>query len=467
MSVVKTIKCQLETITPVHIGTGNEIPSTDYLLFEQSAGGTLAYAFSEVTGPENLPERAFVVYKLREYIAENPQEGNKLIRKLCQDQSFILNDNRSYLTASDMSFWYYSADVSDFVIEQLQEENFKAVDEVIKLPSTEPGEFDSIYIPGTTIKGGLRTALAYFIAYKNLNLLAHGIGSSSGNPKRSDFEKVAFQSGNQNLGDDDKLADAQVDVLRCLEISDSDSTSATTETIAVNVVKTATFPNRGALYFKRWASFYEAIKSHQIFGFEVRVKSDLINHLGALKQLGWQGNTENITIGDIPKLINEFSLKTIQHELDYLNTVPQASSKASSVRTKYNNLKSWVTRELNNSNSKTCYLCIGRGAGRHKKTVELAIDKVTQKSDERHSHYGGKRDNGSLGCRAQGSGELGRGDVRTVVRRGEHINLAPVSRLFIMSDFEKAESPLGWVKLIFGAGFEAAAGEVIPVPKVQ
>ena len=306
--------------------------------------------------------------------------------------------------------------------------------------------------------------MGYLLSLNHMHLLVKGITSSSGQPRQSKFDRFAFQKGNQR--GESPLDDAQVDILRCLEIGDSDAKQGTTETMEIDVVQIGTFPSRRNFYFKKWRTFYETIKPSQVFNLKIRLKSAIINHSDARTTLGWTNATQDLQLANLPKIINQFALRTVEHELDYLETVPSARNLANAVHTKYLGLKRQVQSALKAENGTTCYLCIGRGGGRHKRTVELAIADPND-PNLRFNLYGGKRANGRLGDGGRGKGLLGYGDVRSVERGKIRARIAPVSRVFTISGPNVAKSPLGWVKLTFGEGFEAVKDEVIPIPNFQ
>ena len=212
------MKYVLTTLSPVHIGNGEQISNWSY---ELSNGKIKIYSFEKVVRAlKNNPQR---LMNLTATIERNPLTKN--LGEILQ--SYKVNINPEY--------------EAEFKGQIKRKNEYKYIWEFIK-------ENGKVYIPGTEIKGAIRTALFYKILkgkfneddkvksrfldeYKEcLNVRQFKDKNDKKRQIKKNFqsleqrwESIVFRAGFDKVFDKDfRFEDAKKDILKILLISDSD-----------------------------------------------------------------------------------------------------------------------------------------------------------------------------------------------------------------------------------------------------
>ncbi len=196
------MKVRIKTITPVHIGTGNELSSTDFY-------NNYRISFD----------------KLCDYIYE--KEGNKFLDYLNDE------NNLNTLTISKLisDFKLNSSEViKNCAIYRLNTPLTRNTREIFKTNNR-------LTIPGSSLKGAIRTALLYKVLKNNLGFVSRYLDETllriqRANPRdldrlmKSMDEKLVvevFHYGVKNSNGGIIYRDQQFDLLKLLFVSDSSS----------------------------------------------------------------------------------------------------------------------------------------------------------------------------------------------------------------------------------------------------
>lgn len=192
------------------------------------------------------------------------------------------------------------------------------------------------YIPGTEIKGALRTSLLYFLlsdeadGKENYNSLKerlsdfHSVYRSGASPKRKiqKLRSIAPETERELLrgGKDD----AKFDFFKLVQVSDS--TTLPNDALKIELTQSI----GTGRYTKTWV---ETIAPDQELAFELAVAEDLAaEHGWALKKLGLKELTEWL---DISRLLRACFLRSagiLQHEASYFSDVPSIRKQVSDLQ---------------------------------------------------------------------------------------------------------------------------------------
>ncbi len=205
------------------------------------------------------------------------------------------------------------------------------------------------YLPGTTIKGAIRNALAY-VYLKEHHALLDKIANNYYKPR----SKPQFYEDKQIFG-----KDPFNDILKFLQISDSVALSE--NSCSVFCCKTFHLKNKSLTI----PINYECIKPDSKTELRIKIKENIPYRILQIEDKEfWR---KHLSISEIFAALNSLSIRFIERELEELKGI--------------NDLQQtllWYKKildDIKNSNNKSCYFCIGKGTTILEKTMLLALER--------------------------------------------------------------------------------------------
>ena len=335
------MKLYLKTITPVHIGNGKELYALDYILDKNIYYNISQNQFLEFLSLNNISYNDYVTWisnttkdieKLKTEKKKN--KGNKNINKQLSEsrKKFnLLNFVKSDKIRKEKEFIKYLNDNAHINKIPFQIFPKNQIRGHIKTAFNQP------YIPGSSIKGSIRTALLYnyLSRYADKNriyaIIENELQEAKQNPKEKikrftdKIEQFAFYCGIQTGNKQIKYDDEKFDILKFLFISDSNITSQVNNLGLVNtdlyLVSKIKDRNSNSFTFvankQPQAPSLEVIPTNQVIEFEIdfnidfllsiksQIKNDAIIIKGKEQWLGIKQKVKNIFNLDIDTINKE------------------------------------------------------------------------------------------------------------------------------------------------------------------
>lgn len=311
---------QVEVLTPLHIGSGEEVDPYEYVIKD----GRL-YKI-------NLSE---LLYQLS---PAEQEEFDKISTDIVQLRQFIRN------RADFDKFSEFSVNVSK-TVESAYETKFKDMyNQLIVAPFIR--EFSSTFIPGSSLKGAIRTAVIFE--------LFHGKADERMQPDIFEAELLKSQRGFYDERTQRFVTrglDGGKDPFRAIKITDAKLPEGATQIEKVETFskKTNEIESLNIQLFKEIT--YSSFQNNPVtFTAELRIDDQLINRSREIK-------LKSIDKSFIVKACNNFARQIITHELEYFENHPTAKI--------YSQLKEESLDE------NTFLLRIGWGSGFDSMTVNL------------------------------------------------------------------------------------------------
>jgi CRISPR-associated protein Csm5 len=298
-------------------------------------------------------------------------------------------------------------------LDRARERGLAEVRIVIKTPDDLP------YLPGTSLKGALRTALAYAWTKGDAGALA----TLKRAPTREKWRIV------EGLLRAPGTNDVTRDVLRALEIGDSVPLQAEASlaiaheaVLSAAVRRDSNAPEDAPATWKGFPTFLETIRPGVVLEGRITLRDRLLSG-PASRSMGWTPRQQALGLGDILAAAKLLAADAIAWELRFLARVTGAQ--VYTIREFYERLSERMRSAAGNE----AYLCLGRGAGWHKSTVGLLLEEAEDFDFARFRREGGIAE-----------------------RRGQGFDRTdfdfPKTRKFIMENSGKPFAPLGWVRLV-------------------
>lgn len=409
---------EITIISPVHIGTDKNITP---------------FEFAHV-------HDKFVVLDMNALLTENPNRAEDLNCQLAKDAlHFALSDFLSDKELNNPAYWKYCATLDPSTKAVLQQELRKAknmdIDEQIK--STADSQ---LYLPGSSLKGALRTAFAYATLQQNDALL---------NNLKQRLRKVDWRNPDEAVNELifwGARKDPKYDLFKILRISDSSTLPANEHTLDIGKMKILSLRSsakkpasdapaqRGTMYaqlqalraktaeplpLKFWWTLQEVLAPGIAFEGELEIEQRLLCDANPRKILGWKEHQQQFEPQTLIAAANTFArdlcdweLHFFQHEVKGIDVQPVVSF--------YQKLQT----ELEHADEHTGYLCLGQGAGWHKMTVGLLLERANDFDFHKL-----------------------RKDLRLADKR---MNFDyPKSRKLLMKSEQEIQAVFGWVKVQF------------------
>jgi len=259
------------------------------------------------------------------------------------------------------------------------------------------------YLPGSSIKGVIRNALAYEFMKKTPELIsAIEHKSFNSKPNFSYEEKQIFGRNPFN------------DILKYLQISDS-----------------MPFPNATAIYTtynyhlknhnKTVPINNECLKPNAVSEFRINIKKPNPKILDNLNYDFWN---EYLSYKGICKSLNNFSLRFINNELSAIKEINDLNQTISF----YNNL----IEQIANAKENEAFFCIGKGTTIMGKTILLALeDETLSKLREKMKNT---RVNRNFGWKLVDRRELKKSDKLPIIR-------------LVYQNLNQLQAGMGWIKM--------------------
>lgn len=408
---------QLTVLSPVHIGTGKNITPFEFI----------------------FTDGKFVVMNLEIFFQANPSRANELNSDLERDPlHWSLSEFLAPEECEAGSFHKYSAAVDEMTKAVLQEEMYQANDMDVAECLKTPVEY-LIYIPGSSLKGAFRTALAYSIFREDEDAFTElKTRLEKGRWRRSDeaVDELVFLGARKN---------PKYDFLKVLRFSDSSTSSANEETLEIGKMKilSLTEPRRretskqGPMYkqlqqlrqvmeeqmrnpMKPWWIFQEVLKPGLGFTGVVALHERLLQHPHSRAFLGWKApHQSHFSLEHLVAAANTFALDICQWELRFFEQQAEGID-VTPVLHFYRNLQT----RIQEAEPFECYLCLGRGSGWHKMTVGMLLEQDKTFNFRKL-----------------------RKDLRMA---GDRLNFEyPKSRKLLMKTAYEIQNVLGWVQMRF------------------
>ena len=284
MSDIKKYNIGIETISPVHIGSGEDYTASEFIQDElQGKNGKIA------------------VYKRinlsKYYSSLSDDERDELIRSL-SIPNFELNSFDSNISNEFKVYTSYNRCKVDVPPNREIEENIKTLNQ--------------IYIPGSSIKGAIKTAILF-------NTISHG------DIRKIDDLIFRNRKGKLQVGSDNKILDniftdygfrnkAQGSIMRFLQVADSSTIKYPAVYDVISVMATDTGSSQ---FYKRNGnvvrSFLECIGPRK--NLNTTITTNYNEKTYSKLNLGDKANLINIDF--IKKSIYNFSSALIEYELEF------------------------------------------------------------------------------------------------------------------------------------------------------
>ncbi|MFH8039142.1 MAG: type III-A CRISPR-associated RAMP protein Csm5 [Candidatus Aenigmatarchaeota archaeon] len=355
------MECKITTLTPVHIGSGERYNGLSYVIYRINNQNKLCYLeFDKIKQVLNTQQ-------LQNFASYVTEERYPKIEGFLRNR---LNDRNDNIKKNLMEKSVYKIDL--LFIENPQQRRFLGdIDSFIK-------QNNKVYIPGSEIKGAIRTAIMYKVLKNNeqlYNWLKNEIDSFGRNfrtqiatvkDKRLErgmreekrikekvlakeiekieekLQKKVFYPENENK------KDAKYDLLKFLFVSDSESKKPD-ESIFVSEVKTLNMSTPRS-------SFREFLKTGQEFKIEINVE----NRNEILENLEFSNEQKQIlSIEKIFECCYEFANDLIEEEINYFNNNRDIVNKLNQIK--------------NQNEKNSPVLRIGRDEGYLSLTVGLLV----------------------------------------------------------------------------------------------
>ncbi|OYD13897.1 type III-A CRISPR-associated RAMP protein Csm5 [candidate division WOR-3 bacterium JGI_Cruoil_03_44_89] len=328
--VIKKHKCKGEILSPLHIGTGKEITPLDYF----------------------IKDNRLIVYNFQKLLRENTDFAENFLDRAEKQNPRLLFLNKDILSGeqkNDKSYYLYTEEIPKYLKGNLETEMNKGnkanIWEFIK-----DSKYKS-YIPGSSIKGAIRTAIAYYI-FKNDEDLKTKLTKRLWNEPTNIINALIFQPKN---------LDAKEDILRVLSVSDANMNED-------NVLSIECAKRLSSKRILGFPNYYECVKPRSIFSFSLSFFYELIK-----TKPEWQKILMKYKIDEqsIIKYCRKFSKDFIDQEITYFERhierrfVPK-------VKTFYQNLKKEPL------NADECLVRVGQGGGFYAKTLAMLLENTEE-----------------------------------------------------------------------------------------
>ncbi len=209
----KTYKIKIEPLTAVHIGTGNELLPTDYVL---------------TTAPNNPSVKKYVKFSSDKIIDKILSSGTA--QQKTEMQKACDSNNINELARFFNKYFYMGIDYDADVTRELNSLYSKKINQSLfenSLAVNEMRHFaNKPYIPGSSIKGAIRTAVLNQILLQDMSDKEYDeLVSMADEKKQKDLKKKGsyekqIQEKALLMTKVEKIDSAKLDPFRCVEISD-------------------------------------------------------------------------------------------------------------------------------------------------------------------------------------------------------------------------------------------------------
>lgn len=268
------MKCKIELLSPLHIGNGNELKLIDFYLDDK----------------ENLIKR-IDFSKFTDYCFENRINLMKEI------------NNKRYLTGRDFSITKFMDEnridpdaFSSYTIKAVIEKRGRETEFTVK----EHIKYSGAYIPGSSIKGAIRTAVMWTFLNESGNegILFGELDKLLKGSRTPDFKHIDDEISMRVFG-----RDAHRDVFRALRITDTNPLDLSN--LEVSQVQIVGNPQDIPVYL-------ENLKTGTDASFDMHLDEDILNKLNMDSKL-----RQYMDVDGLCKVCNAFSKSIVEGHLGY------------------------------------------------------------------------------------------------------------------------------------------------------
>jgi CRISPR-associated protein Csm5 len=384
---------KMETVSPVAIGDGGRLsPLTDYVWLSDS---------------EEIVLIDHKVFERRLY--ENEHLMDKFVRGVYQ----VHDKNKQYFLR-DFIETVLNASVEDFM-----KGDFFPVSEM-----KSPKEINTIlkeagkpYLPGTTLKGAIKTALLYDWMLKQpesklapaahlKNMIRHL------NPKKDKVQTAYNEIEDKLFGDikkDERMDFSLIKVRDAEQFSQSSVIICNTERYHIRPGENTDKPNTRKTHVP---IITEAIETGSSSNFEILIAN---NHSEKLQNDFLQFFLAENPAQELLRLLNQFALAFIQNENKAISKMKEEVQKDLKYYLRFLEV---IKTDIEKGDNKEAYLRLGKGKTYFNNSIGLSINKDKEAFES---------------LRWMFAPEMG--------KRGQKV--FPITRQLILPDY----MPLGWVKL--------------------
>lgn len=410
-------KYNLEILTPVHIGTGEKIGSVEYVLDKGLHRIDMNELFKDST------------FKVQTFI------------NFSENRNCYLGEFNKEL-ALKYTLYYVAIDskIESELLNQIKNNRSADINEFKK------NVFNQPYIPGSSMKGAIRTAILWYILKNDSNKLQDVINirqkmikQNPKNPKKADNKILESIFGK----------DPNYDFLRVLQLEDSNPFSITS--LEVSDVKILTTTKNGA-HPKRFSNFTETLVESAKSTLKIKIDDFLLED-DIARKLGFNGKqnfiksiSEICNSKSISEICNSYAKEFINNEIDFFNKYHLPN-----LVNAYDDLLDKIP-----SNNNAFLLHLGWGSGWHGMTItEILGNTILNdirwkfnigKKVKYHKKCNGivkpdKYNKNKFYCNKCRKGKLTKKDIGTKL-----FYPFPKTRKIVFKN-GNPEYPLGWIKL--------------------
>ncbi|MDR3222230.1 MAG: type III-A CRISPR-associated RAMP protein Csm5 [Methanobrevibacter sp.] len=377
-SNIKTYNCKIQTLTPVHIGSGKTYNSSEYFDTKAKSKGEVVNIIRRIS---------FDKY----YLNLSDERKDEFINSIA-DSKFKLKDFDSKI---NREFRRYESINRSGVIPDEIVEHLKTMDEM--------------YVPGSSLKGAIKTALLYQTISKedvsNIRSLIRRDGRGIDRRSYTDFVNGFFSSNRGGRA-------AQYDISKFLQISDS-TTLKNPQIYTLISIMAQSDEMDGFKEYKRHqttvSTYLETIPNKKLL--ESKISTNYNSKTYRSLKMNKE-KEEMIDIDNIKKAIYNFSKDFIEYEIEFLDKYSYSDLDK--------NIPSKIIKfykKLNEINSlEAPILKIGSGSGFMATTIGIKIKQFNPQLFE---------------------------EIRKLLRGKNYPYEFPKSRKII----KEKTMPLGWVRL--------------------
>ncbi len=387
-------KLKITTLTPVHIGSGEVYsPYTDYILDN---------------GFVNLIDKS----KLDTLFIEKPELINIFISGIKSD----FNNRNDKYTLNKM-FKKFNIDYKKYINKKLQVTGDIRNTEIKRFVQSAGKPF----IPGSSLKGAIRTAIVFYLIENNynnsLNIIKQNINKLSNNSEKNLVNSIK-SIDNQLLIIDDRVKKIKENFMSYIRITDSDFCND--NNLVINLCKRYSLKKKTSAIPIVLESLKEKTTTNSTFTFKIPFKNNMKFPLI---------ESEEHSIQKIFEMINNFSLKFIDNEFEFLDKYE--NDDLNIIYNFYNDLEN----DIEDSNNKCAYLRIGQGKTVFDNTILTLFD-----NEQFKKIYNAKTDDRNFSKNAFQLKKVARG------REISNVDFFPSTRTTTTRK-ELPENVLGWIKI--------------------
>ncbi|MBT9138184.1 MAG: hypothetical protein DDT31_00734 [Syntrophomonadaceae bacterium] len=298
------MKYVLETISPVHIGTGSTIGPIEYVVDDRFYRIDMDALFRD----DAFDNESFIKQSMQGMLYLGSFDKNAHKRGGCIRYSVSSSNDVLDAIKSSASRGGRSAEVSEYIKTR-----------------------DLPYIPGSSIKGAIRTAILWWVLKNDSRIFNKAIAHLErllGSERRVDKKWVGDEIEKMVFG-----KDPTHDLLRARQISDTDVISI--EKLKIEGVRTLT-TGRVGHDWKQFHTFMEALKPETSLELSMHF-DEFILKKDIAQELHIDGKQEYLR--QIPKICNTFAEDSIKHEITFFKKYNNEQGKLDDVLAFYDDIK--------------------------------------------------------------------------------------------------------------------------------